>query len=241
MKNHINSHISSIKNIPLFANITEDELQEILENSQIKSFEKDEIFFSQNQKIINFYIVLSGSLKICVRDSVGEEAIIQIINQGKFIGDIFSKFFTTDAQIIKNSVILFLPAEQFKKSVEKNVRLANNLLSHIFAQNKVALDQITQLKLGNAKQKLGQFLLKTAFEKGQRAKNFILQYEKSTLASLLGMRSETLSRTFKKLKSDGDISIKKNKIFLPNDTSLCAYCNSEIAEKCCGSAFCERC
>ena len=52
------------------------------------------------------------------------------------------------------------------------------------------------------------------------------------LASYLGIKPETLSRILKKLKSDGEITIKKNLITFLKIDSLCQYCNQNTSEKC---------
>lgn len=242
MKNRVTQHINIIKNIPLFADFSENELSEILKNSQIKTCEKGEILFSKDQKALNFYIVLDGLAKLFISNLEGEEAIIAIADSGKSLANLFSDVFSTDAHIMENSTILSLPLKNFREQVRKNPKLAVNMLLDASSQNKSFVNQIGQLKLGNAQQKLGQFLLEMAFEKGDKIENINLKYDKNMIASYLGIKPETLSRTLKKLKKDGEISVKKRAITLLQKNSLCQYCNSEIATKCTsrGSDFCEQ-
>jgi CRP-like cAMP-binding protein len=147
--------------------------------------------------------------------------------------DSFGKNFQTNAHVVKNSLLLLIPAKQIENQIQKNLLLANNFFNEIAAQNKNLINQLVQLKLGNSKQKLGQFLLGISFEKGAtKSKNFSLKCDKSVVASYLGMKPETFSRALQKLKIDGEIEVKKNEIILQHEKSLCNYCNEEIATKC---------
>ncbi|MBU6339146.1 MAG: helix-turn-helix domain-containing protein [Rickettsiales bacterium] len=95
------------------------------------------------------------------------------------------------------------------------------------------LDHLAKLKLANSKQKVGQFLLGVAFGKGSdKKKNVELKQDKSLIASYLGIKPETLSRTLQELKNDGEIVVEKNKITLLQNNSLCDYCDSKINSKC---------
>ena len=81
-----------------------------------------------------------------------------------------------------------------------------------------------------------------SFEKsGDKTQNIQLKCDKSTIASYLGINPETFSRTLRKLKDDGEISIEQSNITLLQKQSLCKYCDSETSAKCNlrSSNFCE--
>jgi CRP-like cAMP-binding protein len=170
------------------------------------------------------------------------EAVIQIINAGSSINDIFNDKFQVNIEAVNDSTILSISSQQFKKFIKENANLANNVLLDISLKNKNFIDQLVQLKMANSKQKVGQFLLGMAFEKGSKAKNIELNFDKSVIASYLGIKPETLSRTLKKLKKDREIAVEKNKITLLRENSLCGFCNSKITIKChrYNSSFCEQ-
>ncbi len=233
MKNYVESQFNQIKNLPLFAKISEDELHKILKNAHIKNCKKNEILFSKDDKILSFYIVLSGAAKLLISNEEGQEAILQIAKLGDFIGDLFSKTFIADAQIIENSLILAIPAEKFQESLQQNLQFAVNILKEISAKNRSFINQAAYLKIGTAQQKVGQLLLKSAFKKeGKKGEEINLDCDKKTIASYLGIRSETFSRILKKLENEGEITIKKNKMILLKENSLCNYCDGEISAEC---------
>jgi FkbM family methyltransferase len=63
-----------------FAQLKNDQLLTILKDAKIIKLKKDQILFSQEQKVENFYIVLDGLVKLSRLNSKGSEAIIKIID-----------------------------------------------------------------------------------------------------------------------------------------------------------------
>ncbi|MBP7710219.1 MAG: Crp/Fnr family transcriptional regulator [Rickettsiales bacterium] len=243
MTNQIYLSLSLIKKISLFGNLSGKELQEILQKAQIHQFKKGEILFSREDKALHINLVLEGVVKLFISNEEGEETVLQIADFDKTLNDIFSSKFQANAQALEICKILTIPRLQAKEFAAKNLNFALNILNETAEKNIQLTTQLAQQKLTNAKQKVGQFLLGMAFEKtGEKAKNITLKCDKSVVASYLGIKPETLSRTLQKLKDDGEISVEKNQITLLQEHSLCHYCDSKIAEKCSRKTahFCEQ-
>lgn len=230
---HINQDFRSITKLPLLSNLSEGELREILKEAQIINCKKGKILFSQEERAFNFYIVISGMIKLFIADIDGMETTLQIIERNNFVSDIFVDTFQTNATALEDSQVLSIPLQKFRESVKNNLSLAKNIISATSSRNENLVNQLIRLKLSNAKQKVGHFLLGMSFEKGgDKTKNIQLKFDKSTIASYLGINPETLSRTLRKLKDDGEISIEQSNITLLQKNSLCSYCDNEISAKC---------
>jgi len=239
---HIHQDLNSLSNISLFRNLNESELQEILKESQIIKCKKGKILFSQEEKALNFYIVISGMIRLFINDADGMETTLQIVECDNFVNDMFVNNFQTNAQAMEDSKLLSMPLQKFRESVKNNLSLANNIIAATSSKNEKLVNQLIHLKLSNAKQKVGNFLLGMSFEKsGDKTQNIQLKCDKSTIASYLGINPETFSRTLRKLKDDGEISIEQSNVTLLQKQSLCKYCDSETSAKCNlrSSNFCE--
>ena len=227
----IANKIEEIKRVKIFDKLKNEQLIEILEQAQIIHLKKDQILFSQEEKITNFYIVLEGLIKLSKLNSKGIEAIIKITNTGSLC-DIFGDNFMLSAVAMKNTILLSFPFKIFKNLVEKNYNLLHNILLEISLQNSDLVNQLSNLKIDDNKEKIGQFLLKNSLKKGKKNNNIDLEYSKSEIASYLGMRLETFSRILHQLKIEEKFFIKNNKIILTQENAFCTYCNKEISINC---------
>ena len=227
----IANQIEEIKKIAIFAQLKSEELLNILKNAKISKLKKDEILFSQEQKVDNFYIILKGMIKLSRLNYKGSEAIIKIVDCGS-LNDIFSDNFSLSATALKNSEIITIPIEIFKNFAKKDYNLMHNILAEISTQNDDLINQLSNLKIIDNKEKIGQFLLKNSLKNGKKNSDIDLEFSKSEIASYLGMRLETFSRILHQLKIEEKFSVKKNKIIFTQKNTLCAYCNKEISQDC---------
>lgn len=231
MKKHLDPYSDKILQLSLFTKLDEKNLEKILENAQIASCKKGKIFFSKDQKIINLNIVLSGAVKLFASNQDGDETIIKLVSDS-FLNEIFDEKFLHNAQAIKDTKILTIPLKEFRENLQKFPQLALNALTFASLENRELRQEITQIKIDDAKQRVGNFLLKKSFVKGKKIENFELNFSKAEIASYLGIKPETLSRNLGKLQKDGEIAVNKNRISLKKSESLCSYCDSEISSKC---------
>ena len=227
----IANRIEDIQKIAIFAQLKNDQLLTILKNAKIINLKKDQILFSQEQKVDNFYIVLDGLVKLSRLNSKGVEAIIKIIDNGS-LNDIFSDNFSLSATAMKNTNLLTIPSDIFKNYAEKNYNLMHNILLEISAQNDALVNQLSNLKIDDNKEKIGQFLLKNSLKKSKKNSDIDLEFSKSEIASYLGMRLETFSRILHHLKIEEKFFITKNKIIPTQEDAFCSYYNKEISANC---------
>ena len=204
----IANKIEEIKKVKIFDGLKNQQLIEILEKAQIINLKKHQILFSQEQKVDNFYIVLDGLVKLSKLNSKGVEAIIKIIDNGS-LSDIFSDNFSLSATAMKSTNLLTIPSDIFKNYAEKNYNLMHNILLEISTQNDDLVNQLSNLKIDDNKEKIGQFLLKNSLKKSKKNSDIDLEFSKSEIASYLGMRLETFSRILHQLKIEEKFSVKK--------------------------------
>ncbi len=216
-----------------FADFSKDNLLRITDYASVLSFKKSKnIFFSEDESK-KFYIVAEGAVKITIIDEDGNEAILQIVEAGGFLNDIFSDQFQFDAKALNDCTIISFQMKEVRELLHEIPQFGLAVLKEIANRNKVLMSRLASLRLSDSKQKVGQFLLEMAFSDSDKKSPMIdLKYEKSVIASYLGINPETLSRTLQKLKDAGEISVDRNKVTLLKSDSLCDYCTSEIAGKC---------
>jgi CRP-like cAMP-binding protein len=242
MKKFVSDDLKLLDSLSLFSRFKKEDLEQVIDVAHVSKIKKAQNIFFAEDKISSFYIVVDGAVKLTVIDEDGNEAVLQIVERGGLLNDVFSDRFQTSAQAMKDSVLLTFSIDRAVDLLNKVPAFGLMILKETAKRNRLLVDKLSSMRISDSKQKVGQFLLEMAFEEGaKKSKTFDLKYEKSAIASYLGINPETLSRTLQKLKDLGEITVDKNKITLLKIDSLCDYCNSEIAGKCSSrqSDFCK--
>jgi CRP-like cAMP-binding protein len=122
---------------------------------------------------------------------------------------------------------MLIPIKLIRGLVNDNPIFCLNLLKEFSAINKKIFTFLTLIKVSNAKQRVVQFILSLEEQNPKESKEITLNFSKTIIASYLNIKPETFSRILRKLKMDGEISIKKNSITLLKKDSLVKYINKQ--------------
>lgn len=74
--------------IPIFSELTDDELLQVLRLGSKIKFRKKGIIFSEGEEYRGFYVVIKGSVKISKLSSSGKEYILHIIKPNQTFADV---------------------------------------------------------------------------------------------------------------------------------------------------------
>ena len=78
--------VSSIKNIPLFSELEDDDLLAISKVAVRQSFRKDNMVLIEEEVGSTMFIILDGRVKISRISDEGREVILSIMSEGDFFG-----------------------------------------------------------------------------------------------------------------------------------------------------------
>jgi CRP-like cAMP-binding protein len=223
----INMSTDLLKRCPLFAGLNEGDLKKIRSICLLKKVRKKEIIFSEGQEARGFYVTLSGKVKIYKVSPEGKEQILHVINPpdsfaeaALFLEGIYPAF----AEALSDSQLLFIPKKDFIHLIEKNPRLSLNMIASLSHFLRRFASLIEELSLKEVSSRVAKYLIdlssKSSREEEEPPKEVDLDLSKTQLASKLGTISETLSRTLAKMKSQGIINVKRNRILILNRNAL---------------------
>ncbi len=223
-----------LKSLALFSKLEDTELDDLLSFAQIRHFESGKILFLQGESIQRMYVILEGWVKIFNGTETGEETVLQMLSTGETLLDsaiFLNAAAPVSAQLIEDATLLSIPAPVMRQKVKDNGNLAISMLSNVSLRSQRLIHQIEQSRLKSARERVGWFLLRLYLNQANQESEIFLPYDKSIIASYLDMRPETFSRALKKLRSDGFV-ILKDRISIPKDKSLCAFCDQHLAGTC---------
>lgn len=225
----------SIKNHILFKGLEDKVLEKIRSFSIAKKFSKNEIIYIQEDKAQYIYFIKSGWVKIFTETIDGEEAIMDVLPANHIFGDqaiIEGSNLSHSAESVEETEIVLMKIDKVRDLIKESTQFSMNILKLLAEKQKFRDKELEHLSLQNTPQRIGCFLLRLCKSEDESNITLNLPYDKSLIASRLGMKAETFSRALNKLKDETGISIKGSSINISSVSKLSSYCCSA-----CSSSF----
>lgn len=207
----------------------------LVEQSRVIKAPKGQVFFIHQESADNFYLVQKGWVKLFRETLDGAQAVVDIVPSGHLFGE--TSIFEDDvypysAEAAEPSEVIVLPLAVLKQEIEENPKLALSMLSAMARYRKQQDQELEHRTLQNASQRIGCFLLRLADQDQDGPLTIHLPYDKTLVASRLGMQPETFSRALSKLKTATGIKVNGASVQMSSLDDLmkysCAACSSEF-------------
>lgn len=211
----------------LFHNLAGNEISDIEAISVTKKFKKNEIIYLQEDEAKYIYLIKNGWVKLFAETIDGEEAIIDVLPKGHIFGDhaiMEGSTSSHSAETIEDSEIIMIPISKIRELFGQSPKFAMNLLEMLTLKQKFKDREVEHLSLQNAPQRIGCFLLRLCKPDDLNNIHINLPYDKSLIASRLGMKAETFSRALSRLKTEAGISVSGSRVNISSITRLSTYC-----------------
>lgn len=214
---------------PIFENIPSDVISDLKSVSIKKLFKKGDIIFLREDEIKHIYFVSSGLVKIYTETVGGEESVIDILSEGGMFGDsaIWEKgIIDCSAVAIEDLTLVMLPINKVKELLDSSAEFSKNLLKILLTKQKRRDKELQHMSLQSTSQRIGCFLLGLceSSDLDKIGGRVSLPYDKALIASRLGMKAETFSRSLKKLKEEVNLSVEGGIVHISSIDKLAKYC-----------------
>ena len=229
MTNSLTDHeLGLVKNTALFSNLPEDLFSVLLRAAQVCHAKPGETLFMQGDEATGYYIVLEGWVKLYRITSSGNEAVVAVFARGQSFAEaaVFSmKTYPVSAEAVAKTKLLHMPRGVLFETVRKNPDFAFALLGSTALHLQDLVRQIEQLKTHTATQRVARFLASLC-TKQVGACTIGLPYDKTLIASRLGMKPESLSRAFARLRNLG-VTVDHSAASISNIEQLRKYAEED--------------
>ncbi len=209
----------------MFRELNTEQIARIAEHSQIIDFPKGTSVFNRGDPAIGLYILLEGQLKLGVTSPQGTEKIISIISPGESFGEailFLDRQFPVYAQAILDSQVLLVPKSLIFLMLDHDPMFARKMLAGLSVRMHQLVQDIEMLSLQSCTQRFIGYLLQISAD-APDASNITLPASKTTIASLLNLTPETLSRTLAKLQQLGLIEVNGKDVMITDVKKLRKY------------------
>ena len=223
------------RGLPIFSGVDDACIDQLWATGHPQIIGKGKLLFVRDDPGDTFYLVLSGWVKLFRETLDGEEAVIDILSTSHLFGE--STIFdggnhTFSAMAVEPTQVLAFPTSALARAVEDNSQLALGMLKALSRFRRQQTHEVESLTLQNAAQRIGCFLLRLAPVNGPDTDVTLhLPYDKSLIASRLGMKSETFSRALARLKSEANLQVNGPSVSIDSLIGLSNYCCSACSNE----------
>ena len=203
----------------LFKNLDDKDLEEIQNFVIIKKLKKNDIVFYEKEEPKYLHLLIEGSARVYKTDNKGNELIIHKFKPVSLIAELpnFENIpYPANCAMDSDGVILKIEFEKFKNFMQKG-DVCMQIMSSLLRKMKY-LDGIIQNNLiFDTETKIAKFIYDNpeAFE----------DLKQHSIAALLNIKPETLSRKLKKFKTFGIIKNEGAKLKIINKEKIKEYYN----------------
>jgi CRP/FNR family transcriptional activator FtrB len=219
---------SWLESLPIFRGLPEFKRRELLDNAVQHSVAPGTVLFQQGE-VPNFQLmVIAGSVQLFGRSSDGKEVLIEVVQAPDLIipaAVVTGAPYLMQARVPENSRLLLIRASTFRDAVAADPVLAQAVIGSLAHQFRRMVRQIKNLKLRSSLERVGCYVLALSESQGtpDRAQ---LPYEKTLIASELGITRESFSRALSALEKSS-IDVQGQTILIRDRARLATDCKPD--------------
>lgn len=212
--------VDSLRRCVLFAHVEDDALEQIVKQMRRRRFRRGEVIFHQGDLGDSLQVVVSGSVKIVLASSEGEQAIIASLHPGDFFGELAlldGAPRSTTAAAMEATETLALPRDQFLRLLAHDPRIGQALLHAVAGELRRLTGHVEELHFLDLAGRLATRLSRLAREADPDAAGRVeldWPYTQSDLAAMIGGTRQSVNRLLSGLVDDGLLQIERDTLII---------------------------
>lgn len=190
-----------------------------------RSVARGDTLFRAGDAFESLYAVRTGFFKTCVSSEDGRDQVTGFQMAGELLGldGISADRHSCDAVALEDSQVCVIQYNQLETLSREFTDLQHQF--HKIMSREIVRDHGVMLLLGSmrAEERLAAFLLNLTQRlqaRGFSSSSLILRMTREEIGSYLGLKLETVSRTFSKFQDEGLLEVKQRQIRILNQEGL---------------------
>ncbi|MBP7131569.1 MAG: fumarate/nitrate reduction transcriptional regulator Fnr [Aquabacterium sp.] len=196
-----------------------------------RTVKRGDALFHSGEPFRSVYAVRTGFFKTRVSSEDGRDQVTGFQMAGELLGldGISTDRHACDAIALEDSQVCVIPYGQLEELSREFSDLQHQF--HKIMSREIVRDHGVMLLLGSmrAEERLAAFLLNLTqrlHARGFSASALVLRMTREEIGSYLGLKLETVSRTFSKFQEEGLLEVKQRDIRITNEAGLRALVNN---------------
>lgn len=209
----------------LFAGLPQNDLETVAAFAVLKQLAKGELLFHEGETSDGFYVVQRGAVSVHRVSPTGKEQVIHVFRPGESFAEATlatGTGYPADARAVETSAVVLIPRAPMLQLLGRRPDLALRMLGAMSQHLRVLVGLLDDLTLKDVETRLLNWIVKRCPPTQPEKTDTLVELRstKRTLAAELGTTSETLSRTFARLRADGLIRVDRTAIVIRDCAAL---------------------
>ncbi len=216
------SHVdrSLITNLPLFAGLSPEDLDDMLREAQSIRYTKGSSVFQQDEDAHSFFVLLHGHLRVMKLTPDGQQVVVRFVVPGEMFGIAMAMGRTTypaTALAVVDSIALVWPSAIWPRLVAKHPNLAVNTLQTVGSRLQDAHTRVVEMSTEQVERRVAHALLRLAQQAGRKVEEGIqidFPISRQDVAEMTGTTLHTVSRILSAWEEQGFVEGGRQRIMI---------------------------
>jgi len=193
-----------IRNLALFHDISTQSFETLTRAAYVQTYPPSTELITEGDAPDFLYVVQAGAVELFANWAHRETSMWTVWPQSTFIlaATVKNRPYLMSGRTLCKSRVVLLPSADVRNVFETDGAFAKAIVTELANGYRGAIKNSKNLKLRSSLERLANYLL-TCYRQCDKAPRFLLEAQKSRLASNLGMTPENLSRALNGLKKYG--------------------------------------
>ncbi len=210
---------------PIFKPWPADTLARLQAHCQMRSLRTGSVLFTEGSAGSAFYFVLSGRILLSSDSATGQEKIVEIIQPDQLFAlavGFLGKKYPVTATCEGRCELIEIPFAPFLQILREQPELTWLMMGNLSIRLNYLVNEVRRMSVESADARVAEYLLDQCPHWDGPAR-VELPCTKAALAARLGIKPETLSRVFARLRQDGLADIGRQHVDIPDPKALRAW------------------
>ncbi|ACB74194.1 Crp/Fnr family transcriptional regulator [Opitutus terrae] len=224
---------ATLRSCQLFSGLSASDLETIAAFSILRSVAKGAYLFREGDPAEGFYVAQRGAFNVHRVSPTGKEQVIYVFRPGESFAEAAlasPQGYPANARAVEPSGVVLVPKVPFLGLLGRRPDLALRMLGSMSQHLRVLVGLVEDMTLKDVETRLLNWLCKR-LPRGAGAPVIELGTTKRVLAAELGTSSETLSRTFARLRDERLLTVRGKELHVADADALRARFRRLLGEE----------
>jgi len=226
-----------VRQVPLFADLNEEDAAKIASIAHTKSYPKDHLLFERGEEGSEFLVVTEGRLKVIFLSEDGRELTLTILGPFQSFGEVSlldDSPRSASAVALSELKVLSINKRDFRTLLESNPRICISLLILMSRRLRDLTEDTAGLIFLDVYQRLArklQHLSRTLGVPTDKGREIPQRLTHQELANMVGATRETVTKALNDMEARSIISFYKKQVLILDETELEACTQHRFHER----------